>query len=175
MGKMYVHLLQYLVGMVDTETAQGSINGKANKKQKPGGPTKERRNTAVYVTSLPPDADAEELHQVFSRYGVIAESLDSDSPRIKLYYDDDGKFKGDALIVYFRPESVQLAINMLDETDFRLGQQVPAGPMRVKEADMNYKREKEQPLAAAEQAKKKGTGANKDRQKVIKKTQEMNK
>ena len=40
----------------------------------------------------------EELHQVFSRYGVIAESLDSDQPRIKLYADDEGNFKGEALI-----------------------------------------------------------------------------
>ena len=75
--------------------------------------------------------------------------------------------------MYFRPESVQLAIDMLDETDFRLGQQVLTGPMRVKEADSSYKSQKEKPLAS-EQARTKGTGANRDRQKVIKKNQEMN-
>ena len=46
--------------------------------------------------------------------------------------------------------------------------------MRVREAEASYKAQKEQPLAT-EQAKKKGTGANRDRQKVIRKTQEMNK
>jgi HIV Tat-specific factor 1 len=42
--------------------------------------------------------DVEEVEQVFSRYGVIAESLDSDAPRIKLYTDDNGNFRGEALI-----------------------------------------------------------------------------
>ena len=70
-----------------------------NKKQKAAEPKKERKNNAVYVTSLPDDVDVEEIRQVFSKYcGVIAESLDGDAPRIKLYYDDTGKFKGDALI-----------------------------------------------------------------------------
>lgn len=62
----------------------------------------------------------------------------------------------------------------MDETDFRMGQKVITGPMRVKEADASYKSQKSQPLAT-EQAKTKGTGANRDRQKVIKKNQEMNK
>ena len=74
----------------------GQVTAKTSKKQK--AEPKERVNTAVYVTSLPDDVDVEELHQVFSRYGVIAESLDSDVPRIKLYTDDDGNFKGEALI-----------------------------------------------------------------------------
>ena len=75
--------------------------------------------------------------------------------------------------VYFRPESVQLAIDMLDETDFRLGQKLVTGPMRVREADASFKSQKDKPLAS-EQAKQRGTGANRDRNKVIKKNQEMN-
>ncbi|KAK5115984.1 hypothetical protein LTR62_000440 [Meristemomyces frigidus] len=152
--------------------AQEDESSKGAKKLKPEQPAKDRRNTAVFVTSLPEDVDVDDIHEVFSRYGVIAESLDSNDPRIKLYNDDNGKFKGEALIIYFRPESVQLAINMLDETDFRLGQQLPSGPMRVREAESSYKAQKEQPLK--EEAKKKGTEANRDRQKVIKKTQAMN-
>ncbi|KAK5160100.1 hypothetical protein LTS14_002207 [Recurvomyces mirabilis] len=153
--------------------AQDDEGGKGSKKQKPEQPAKERKNTAVYVTSLPENVGTEELHDVFSKYGVIAESLDSDEPRIKLYYNDDGKFKGEALIVYFRAESVRLAIQMLDESDFRLGQALPTGPMRVREAEASYKSQKDQPLKT-DQAKTKGTNANRDRQKVIKKTQAMN-
>ncbi|KAK0940812.1 hypothetical protein LTR29_007693 [Friedmanniomyces endolithicus] len=151
------------------EEAEGAATSIKKQKAEP----KEHVNTAVYITSLPDDVDAEELHQVFSRYGVIAESLDSDAPRIKLYTNEEGGFKGEALIVYFRPESVQLAINMLDESDFRLGQQLPTGPMRVHAADASFKSQKDQPLKTDE-AKKKGTTANRDRQKVIQKTQEMN-
>ena len=75
--------------------------------------------------------------------------------------------------MYFRSESVQLAIDMLDDTDFRLGQQVVSGPMRVKEADASFKSQKDKPLTS-DQAKTKGTEANRNRQKVIQKTQEMN-
>lgn len=77
-------------------------------------------------------------------------------------------------IVYFRPESVPIAINMLDETDFRLGQRVESGPMRVKAAEASYKHQKDKPLTG-EEARTRGTNAHRDRQNIIKKTQEMNK
>jgi HIV Tat-specific factor 1 len=74
-------------------------------------------------------------------------------------------------IVYFRPESVRLAIDMLDDSDFRLGVSGVKGKMRVKVADQSYKVQKDRP---AEEAKKKGTSANRDREKAIKKAEEMN-
>jgi len=77
------------------------------------------------------------------------------------------------LTVYFRPESVKLAVDMLDDTDFRLGQAGMKGKMRVAAADANYKAQKEYP-ANNDAAKRKGTAANRDRQKVIKKSEEMN-
>ena len=79
----------------------------------------------------------------------------------------------DLATVYFRAESVKLAIDMLDDTDFRLGERGPKGTMRVKAADQNYKAH--QRLATNPEAKKKGTEANRDRQKAIKKIEEMNK
>jgi HIV Tat-specific factor 1 len=109
------------------------------------------------------DTTVDEVSSVFSKCGMIAEELESGLPRIKLYQDDSGKLKGDALIVYFRPESVQLAIQMLDDTDFRFGTEGPMGKMRVKEADFSYKRQKEAP-----------TSQNaKDKQKFIRKAQKM--
>nr|OQO15485.1 hypothetical protein B0A51_16245 [Rachicladosporium sp. CCFEE 5018] len=142
------------------------------KKQKAEKP-KERVNTAVYVTALPADVTQDELFKVFGRFGVIAEGIDDNLPRIKMYTNDEGNFNRDALIVYFRPESVQLAIDLLDDSDFRLGERGPKGTMRVNAADQNYKVQKDQP-AKSEEAKKKGTPANRDRQKVIKKAEEMN-
>ena len=50
---------------------------------------------------------------------------------------------------------------------------IATGPMRVKEADASFKSQKDRPLAS-EQAKQKGTGAHRDREKVIKKNKEMN-
>jgi HIV Tat-specific factor 1 len=120
----------------------------------------------------------DELQSAFSKYGVIAEEIDSGAPRIKLYTEaETGKPKGDALIVYFRPESVQLAIQMLDDTDFRLGEQGTNGKMRVSEADWSYKKVKEVPDSAG--AEKEGKAADakaaaRERQKIIKKSQKLN-
>ena len=94
--------------------------GRPPKKQAPIKPPTERKNTAIYITNLPTDASLEEVQRVFSRCGVIAEEIDGHKARIKMYVDDQGNFKGDALVVYFRGESVGLAVQMLDETQFRL-------------------------------------------------------
>ena len=149
--------------------ADGSTNEQENgrvvtKKAKAGAEPRERKNTAVYVTNLPTNITLEEVNAVFSRCGVIAEEIDRGKPRIKLYTDEDGSFKGDALIVYFRAESVELAIQMLDETDFRLGESGPRGKMKVAAADFSYKTQKEAPV--------KGNG--KDKRKIMKKTQKLN-
>ena len=127
-------------------------------------PKESRVNTAVYVTSLPLDADQEEIQHVFSKCGVIAEEIDSGKPRIKMYEDDKGQFKGDSLVVYFRPESVNLAVQMLDDTDFRLGAEGPSGKMRVQTADFSYKSQQDAPVKTA----------NKDKKKIIKRTAKMN-
>lgn len=126
-------------------------------------PKKPRVNTAVYVTNIPLDADVDEINHVFKTCGVIAEEIDSGKPRIKMYEDESGKFKGDALIVYFRPESVKLAIQMLDDSDFRLGEAV-AGKMKVTEASYEYKKQQDAPV-------KKVKG---DQKKIIKRTQKLN-
>lgn len=101
-------------------------------------PKKPRVNTAVWVSNLPLDAQKEEIRKLFAKYGLIAEEIDSGDPKIKMYKDDHGNFKGEALVVYFRPESVGLAIQMLDETEFRFGVTSPSGPMRVEVADDSY-------------------------------------
>ena len=108
---------------------------------------------------------ATEVASVFSKCGVIAEEIDSKMPRIKLYQNDEGTFKGDALIVYFRPESVNLASQMLDDTPFRLGSDDPIAKMTVKEADFSYKKQKKVPT----------DGNTQDKKKIKKKTQKLNK
>ncbi|KAB8339096.1 hypothetical protein FH972_022032 [Carpinus fangiana] len=152
-----------------------------NKRQKDTKDKPERKNTAVYVTSLPLDVDVDEVNETFSRCGVISEEIDSGKPRIKLYTKDDGSFKGDALVVYFRPESVQLAIQLLDDSDFRMGEEGPAGKMRVKEADWSYKKTKDnQDEGGGDAADRKADekpqqrkGISQEQKKVIRKTEKM--
>ncbi|KDN46125.1 hypothetical protein K437DRAFT_235406 [Tilletiaria anomala UBC 951] len=104
--------------------------------------------TSIYVTNLPLDATREEIAEVFGRYGVLLED-EPGQPRIKLYYQhpdaetEEGKmFKGEALVTYFKPESVELAITVLDETCLRarLGRTKPL--MRVKRAEFGKGGEK---------------------------------
>ncbi|AEO70285.1 uncharacterized protein THITE_2121511 [Thermothielavioides terrestris NRRL 8126] len=109
------------------------------------GPPQPKQNTAVYVTGIPLDATVEEVAELFSRKcGVIAEEIDSGRPRIKMYTDAEGNFKGDALIVFFKPQSVDMAIMLLDDTDFRFPPPgAPSQPkMRVMAADSSYKKTK---------------------------------
>ncbi|KAK6369555.1 uncharacterized protein PV06_10870 [Exophiala oligosperma] len=157
----------YKVEGVD-ENADAAATQKKKRKQPNDGEAgqkskRPRVNTAVYVTSIPLDADQEEIQHVFSKCGVIAEEIDSGKPRIKMYEDDKGQFKGDALVVYFRPESVDLAIQMLDDSDFRLGSEGPAGKMKVQAADFSYKSQQEAPAKTSK----------KDQKKIIKRTQKM--
>ncbi|KAJ2959769.1 hypothetical protein NQZ79_g4799 [Umbelopsis isabellina] len=90
-----------------------------NKKQKRD--VKPRPVKAVYVAGLPLDATVEEVEEVFSKCGVIMEDIQTGGKKIKLYKDEAGNLKGDGVVHYFKEESVPLAINLLDEAEFRLG------------------------------------------------------
>ncbi|KAI1434589.1 hypothetical protein GGR50DRAFT_661631 [Xylaria sp. CBS 124048] len=118
----------------------GSGEQRSSKRQR--APPPPRQNTAIYVTGLPLDVTVDEVQEVFSRKcGVIAEEIDSGRPRIKLYTDDKGNQQGDALIVFFKPQSVEMAIMLLDDTDFRYtASGLPSGRMRVQAAESKYKK-----------------------------------
>jgi HIV Tat-specific factor 1 len=116
----------------------------------------------------------EEVHEVFSRKcGVIAEEIDSGKPRIKLYTDEKGEFKGDALVVFFKAPSVDMAIMLLDDTEFRLGSGEGSGKMRVQAADSSYKKTQHNEDNGEMKDKEKARKSAQDKQKIIKKTQKL--
>ncbi|KAI0505563.1 hypothetical protein F5B22DRAFT_519962 [Xylaria bambusicola] len=125
---------------INKKRKNGSAEQHSNKRQR--APPPPRQNTAIYVTGLPLDATVDEVHDVFSRKcGVIAEEIDSGRPRIKLYADEKGNLQGDALVVFFKPQSVEMAIMLLDDTDFRYtASGLSSGRMRVQAADSKYKK-----------------------------------
>ena len=111
--------------------------GPSAKKGKNEKPTERKsKNTAVYVTGLPVDTEPEELVERFSKCGVIEED-DNGHPKVKMYAKEDGTFSGEALIVYFKEDSVTLAVNLLDEDELRRGD--PSTVMRVTKADFTHK------------------------------------
>lgn len=105
--------------------------GKASGSKPPAAPSAPKK-TAVWVTNLPPNTTTSALSSVFSKAGVLLIG-DDGQPRIKMYYDDEEKFKGDALVMYFKEGSVDLAITLLDDTELEMG--AGYGNMRVRVAE----------------------------------------
>ena len=81
-------------------------------------------------------AHYEEVIARFSKCGVIEED-DEGEPKVKMYAKDDGSFSGDALIVYFKEESVALAVAMLDDAELRIGDDKTR--MNVSQAQFSHK------------------------------------
>lgn len=78
----------------------------------------EAHNTAIYVSGLPLDINMEELTELFTKCGLIARD-EKGKDRIKLYRDSNGQPKGDALCIYIKVESVDLALKLLDNSQIR--------------------------------------------------------
>ncbi|KAJ7262183.1 hypothetical protein B0H12DRAFT_1013023 [Mycena haematopus] len=118
-----------------SEAGPSIKRGRTDKKEKPPGERKSK-NTAVYVTGLPPDTEQDELVERFSKCGVVEED-DEGEPKVKMYAKEDGTFNGEALVVYFKEDSVLLALNILDDAELRFGD--PSTVMRVTRADFTHK------------------------------------
>ncbi|SCU80848.1 LAFA_0C01442g1_1 [Lachancea sp. 'fantastica'] len=77
-------------------------------------------NCAIYVSNLPlENVNESDLFDEFSRFGIIRKDPVTDHPKCKLYVDDQGNLKGDALIVYLKPESVKMAVEFMDGAKFK--------------------------------------------------------
>lgn len=99
-------------------------------------PPRKSKNTSVFVRGLPADTAMEELVSRFRKCGVLEEDEDG-APKVKMYARDDGTFSGEALVVFFKEDSVILACNLLDDAELRLGE---AGTrMSVEKADFGHK------------------------------------
>lgn len=109
----------------------------------------------------------DELVQCFSRYGVLEEDDDGDH-KVKMYAKDDGSFSGEALVVYFKEDSVTLALNLLDESELRLGD--PSTTMSVAKADFTHKTTTNNGPGGAEQPRR-----TVDKKKVSKRLGKMQK
>ncbi|ODQ78029.1 hypothetical protein BABINDRAFT_163069 [Babjeviella inositovora NRRL Y-12698] len=117
-----------------------------------------KKNTAVYISQLPADVTEEELVELFSKYGVIAEDLITGAKKVKLYREEHGLVKGDALIIYLKEESTDLAIALLHDTELR----VNGSKIQIRKADFSHK-----PAQAVEKEAKRSYDA--DEKKLIQK------
>lgn len=122
----------------DYTSAREPEAGPSTKRGKQASEAQPRKskNTSVYITGLPLDTTEEELVARFGKCGVLEEDIDGE-PKIKMYARDDGTFSGEALVAYFKEESVALAVAMLDGAELRLGD--ASTRMDVSQADFQHK------------------------------------
>lgn len=77
---------------------------------------------AVYISNLPIDCEIDVLRNdllyEFNKFGDIERSKDN-KMKCKLYTNDQGGLKGDALVVYCRKEYALLAIEMMHGHNFK--------------------------------------------------------
>lgn len=76
---------------------------------------------AIYVSGLPSTATNEDLVDIFQKYGVLAEDVYTGKKKARVYVDEQGNGKGDGLVVFFKPESVKLAVDMLHNQPVYVG------------------------------------------------------
>lgn len=83
---------------------------KSNKNKKKKGPS-----NWIYINGLPHNITTEEIKDHFSKVGLIAISPLDQQPKLRIYFDEEGNCKGDCSLCYNAPESVQLAIDILND------------------------------------------------------------
>lgn len=111
-------------------------------------PATTKVNTGVFVSNLPSDVTKSELEEAFGKFGLISEDFKTGEKRIKLYLDSQGNFKGEALVIYYNKESVDLSIQMLDDTLIRVqGEKIKVEPARF---DPNHEPVEKRVLTAEE-------------------------
>jgi HIV Tat-specific factor 1 len=105
---------------------------------------KAKENPNVYVSGLPHDSTADELESIFKRAGVLKVDPNTGSPKIRVYRDENGRCKGDALVTYANSASVELALEFLHDFELR-----PGNRIAVQQADFD-EQERSQPVSMSE-------------------------
>ena len=70
---------------------------------------------------MPNDVTEDEAAAFFMKCGVLKIDPATGKKKVKLYYDNDGKPKGDVRVCYENIESVDMAVEWLNDTEIRPG------------------------------------------------------
>ena len=104
--------------LVTSTTDTNADNNHSKKSHKKAKFSKRNARHWIYVSGLPTnkELDMAEVHKFFGKVGLLDLDPETMHPKIKLYRTLDGKLKGDASMCYARPESIELALQVLDES-----------------------------------------------------------
>lgn len=110
----------------NSKNASSKTSNKSNKKRTAPKRTKpewfnleKEKNTKVYVSGLPHDITMKEFKELMEKCGLIMPSPQNNEPKLKLYTDAEGNYKGDGLCCYLKRESIALSIQILDGTEYK--------------------------------------------------------
>lgn len=127
---------------------------KAAKKRKRA--KKKPPNSSVYITwERDPetgqfaDLSTDEIVAHFKTVGIIKEDMETKEPMVKVYADDAGAPKGDAIVHYFQPLSAQTAIDVLNDSMIRPNLKVHVEKAKFKPVSSDAKKPKLPPAQAA--------------------------
>ena len=95
-------------------------------------------NTNVYISGLPATITEARVAEFFSKAGIIRLDKFTGEPKVKLYKDESGQPKGDALVSYAKEESVLLAITWLNNQEIEPGAVVAVQPAEFEQKG-NYR------------------------------------
>ena len=110
-----------------------NVNNNENTSDKPAKKKKRKRKRkkihedtkkSIYITGLPNNITQGELFNFAEKCGVIGKDIFTSEYKIRIYKNENGIPKGDALVTYEEIPSVTLAIQMLDQTEIRDGYMV---------------------------------------------------
>jgi len=91
------------------------VSKNTSRKRKKAQFSKRNAKNWIYITGLPTEnLSLQDVEKFFSRAGMMDLDPETLQPKIKLY-QQNGKYKGDASICYARSESVELALQILDQ------------------------------------------------------------
>eukprot|EP00029_Vermamoeba_vermiformis_P002100 TRINITY_DN12494_c0_g1_i1.p1 TRINITY_DN12494_c0_g1~~TRINITY_DN12494_c0_g1_i1.p1 ORF type:complete len:366 (-),score=108.07 TRINITY_DN12494_c0_g1_i1:24-1040(-) len=124
-----------LEGMDELQQQQQINKKRKRDKKKKDKNAPAKQNSSVFITGLPVDTKVEEVIEYFNKCGIIKKDEETLQYKVKVYPKEDGAEKVTGLVTYFRPESVPLAINLLDDTEFK-----PGFVIKVAEASFEHKK-----------------------------------
>jgi len=121
----------------------------------------EAKSCKVYVSGLPTTITEQTFESLVAKCGMVEFDVRTKKPKIKLYLDSDGKPKGDGLCTYIKPESVTLALTILD------GSEMEGKVISVQRAKFEMKGEYDPKLKPKKLSKKQLEKAKKSKERMF--------
>ena len=101
------------------QKTEGTADASKPPEKKKKNKKKKKPNSSIFISNLPKNATVEEVYEFSKTAGIVRRDPYTGEYFIRLYPDSDGSFSGDALVTFFKSDSIPLALEILDGKYFR--------------------------------------------------------